>query len=108
MTLTLTLAPTLYQERLLTFKPTDVNKILEVLRLDVQTQYSDDHEGGTFFSGIVKAAFLVELDVAHVDRLREEEGVVLAEKMRKTREREAQMAAEDSDDEIVFSDEEDD
>ena len=27
------------KERLLTFKPTDVNKILEVLRLDVQTQY---------------------------------------------------------------------
>lgn len=96
------------KERLLTFKPTDVNKILEVLRLDVQTQYADDHEGGTFFSGIVEAAALLELDVAHVDRLREEEGVVLMEKMRKTREREAQMAAEESDDEIVFSDEEDD
>ena len=33
---------------------------------------------------------------------------MLAEKMRRTREREAQMAAEASDDEIVFSDEEDD
>lgn len=96
------------KERLLTFKPTDVNKILEVLRLDVQTQYPDEHEGGAFFSGIVKAAAQVELDVAHVDRLRDEEGVVLAERMRRTREREAQMAAEASDDEIVFSDEEDD
>ena len=38
----------------------------------MQTQYADDHEGGTFFSGIVEAAALLELDVAHVDRLREE------------------------------------
>jgi hypothetical protein len=41
-----------------------------------------------------------------VSALREEEGQKLAEKQRRTREREAQMAAEDSDDEIVFSDEE--
>ena len=94
------------KERLLSFKPTEVNKILEVLRLDT-TQYADDHEGGAFFTGIVAAAASVPLEQSHVDKLREEESAVLEEKMRKTREREAQLAAE-SDDEIVFSDEEDD
>ena len=47
------------------------------------------------------------LDPTHLAKLRAEEGEKLEEKMRKTREREAAMAAE-SDDEIVFSDEEDD
>ena len=78
----------------------------QVLRLDI-TQYPDDYEGGAFFVDIVRAAHAVELEQAHVDRLREEEGVILAEKQRKAREREAELAAE-SDDEIVFSDEEDD
>ncbi len=77
-----------------------------MLRLDI-TQYPDDYEGGAFFVDIVRAAHAVELEQAHVDRLREEEGVILAEKQRKAREREAELAAE-SDDEIVFSDEEDD
>ena len=44
---------------------------------------------------------------AQVASLREEEGAKLAEKMRRAREREAELA-EESDDEIVFSDEEDD
>ena len=39
--------------------------------------------------------------------LREEESTKLAERQARTRAREAEMAAEDSDDEIVFSDEED-
>ena len=43
-----------------------------------------------------------------VDALRVEEMAKLEEKMRRIKEREAQMAAEESDDEIVFSDEEDD
>ena len=49
----------------------------------------------------------MELDEARVGTLREEEMAKLEEKLRKTREREAAMA-EESDDEIVFSDEEDD
>ena len=92
--------------KLVALKPTDVNLILEILRLD-PVQFPDDYEGGAFFTGIVAAAASVPLEQAHVDKLREEEGAVLEEKMRKTREREAQLAAE-SDDEIVFSDEEDD
>lgn len=92
--------------KLLSFKPTQVNLILEVLRLDI-CQYPDDFEGGVFFTEIVKAAAKVPLEQAHVDKLREEEGAVLAEKMRLLREREAARAP-DSDDEIVFSDEEDD
>ena len=92
--------------KLLSFKPTDVNLILEVLRLDI-CQYPDDFEGGAFFTEMVKAAAQVPLEQAHIEKLREEEAAVLAEKMRKTREREAALAAE-SDDEIVFSDEEDD
>ena len=50
----------------------------------------------------------VDLDAAQITTMREEAWVVLQEKMRRTREREAQMAEEESDDEIVFSDEEDD
>jgi len=92
--------------KLLSFKPTDVNLILEVLRLDI-CQYADDFEGGAFFTGIVKAAAQVPLEQAHIEKLREEEAAVLEAKMIKTRAREAELAAE-SDDEIVFSDEEDD
>ena len=57
---------------------------------------------------LVADAKAVPLERAQLDKLRAEEGEKLAEKMRRTREREAQMAAEESDDEIVFSDEEDD
>ena len=93
-------------EKLLACKPTDVNLIFEILRLDI-VQYPDDFEGGKFFTKIVADAKTVALDPAHLAKLRAEEGEKLEEKMRKTREREAAMAAE-SDDEIVFSDEEDD
>lgn len=50
----------------------------------------------------------MELEKEQIDSLREEEAVKLADKMRRVKEREAQLAAEASDDEIVFSDEEDD
>ena len=93
-------------EKLLACKPTDVNLIFEILRLDI-VQYPDDFEGGKFFTKIVADAKAVALDPAHLAKLRAEEGEKLEEKMRKTREREAAMAAE-SDDEIVFSDEDDD
>jgi hypothetical protein len=93
--------------RLLECKPTQVNVILELLRLDV-TVYPDDTEGGAFFTRLVADAGAVELEPAKIASLREEEGVKLEEKMRRTREREAAMAAEESDDEIVFSDESDD
>ena len=92
--------------RLTALKPTDVNLILEMLRLD-PCQFADDYEGGGFFVRLVADAKAVELDVAQLVALRAEEQVKLDEKMRKIREREAQMA-EESDDEIVFSDEEDD
>eukprot|EP00310_Coccolithus_braarudii_P024694 CAMPEP_0183357662 /NCGR_PEP_ID=MMETSP0164_2-20130417/46963_1 /TAXON_ID=221442 /ORGANISM="Coccolithus pelagicus ssp braarudi, Strain PLY182g" /LENGTH=337 /DNA_ID=CAMNT_0025531339 /DNA_START=30 /DNA_END=1040 /DNA_ORIENTATION=- len=94
-------------EHLLQYKSTDVNKILEVLRLDIGL-YPDDYEGGAFFTRLVAEAKATKLEKEQVDTLRVEEGEKLAEKMRKTREREAQLAAEESDDEIVFSDEEDD
>ena len=44
---------------------------------------------------------------AQVEKLREEEGKALEEKMARTRAREAAMAEESSDSEIVFSDETD-
>jgi hypothetical protein len=92
--------------KLLTLQPTQVNIILEMLRLDT-AQFPDDFEGGAFFTRLVADAKAVNLEEAQIASLRAEEGEKLAEKMRRTREREAQMA-EESDDEIVFSDEEDD
>ena len=62
---------------------------------------------GAFFTRIVASAVKLPLEPGHIAELRKEEGAKLEEKMRRTREREAQMA-EESDDEIVFSDEEDD
>ena len=95
------------EPRLLECKFTDVNVILELLRLDT-TQYPDDYGGdGTFFTKLVADAKTVDLEPAQLTSLRAEAWEALQEKMRKTREREAQMAAEESDDEIVFSDEED-
>ena len=84
-----------------------VNVVLEMLRLD-DTLFPDDMEGGAFFARLVADAKSIELEAAQVAALREEEGAKLAEKQRRVKEREAQMAAEESDDEIVFSDEEDD
>ena len=63
---------------------------------------------GAWFISLVEEAKVVTLDPEQVATLRGEEGEKLAEKQRRIREREAQMAAEESDDEIVFSDEEDD
>ena len=93
--------------KLLVLKMTDVNLILEYLRLDI-AHFPDDYEGGAFFTKLVADAKAVPLEAAQIASLRAEEKVKLDEKMRKVREREAQMAAEESDDEIVFSDEEDD
>jgi|MDTA01.1.fsa_nt_gb hypothetical protein len=93
--------------KLLALKPTDVNLILEMLRLD-PGQFPDDFEGGAFFTRLVADARAVKLDEAHLARLRAEEQIKLEQKLRRIREREAQMAAEDDDDEIVFSDEVDD
>ena len=94
------------EEPLLKLAPTQVNKILEALRLDVGV-YPDDHEDGAFFLRLVADAKATELDAAQVAALRVEEWEKLQEKLRRVREREAELAAE-SDDEIVFSDEEDD
>ena len=77
----------------------------EYLRLDI-AHFPDDYEGGAFFTKLVADAKAVPLEAAQTASLRAEEKVKLDEKMRKVREREAQMAAEESDDEIVFSDEE--
>ena len=93
--------------KLLSCKPTDVNLILEHLRLD-HVHWPDDYEGGAFFTRLVADAKAVVIDPAQLAALRAEEQIKLDEKMRRIREREAQMAAEESDDEIVFSDEEDD
>ena len=90
--------------KLLALKLTDVNLIFELLRLD-QAHFPDDYEGGGFFLRLVADARAVALDPAQIAALREEEGEKLRQKMIRTREREAQMAAEESDDEIVFSDE---
>ena len=64
--------------------------------------------GGAFFEGIVEDAKGIELAEDHLVKLREEEAIALAEHRRKVAEREAALRAEESDDEIVFSDEEDD
>jgi hypothetical protein len=95
---------TTISDQLLALKPTDVNLILELLRLD-QAQFPDDTDGGAFFTRIVADAKAISLDPAQVAALREEEGEKLRLKMLRIKEREAQMAAEESDDEIVFSDE---
>ncbi len=92
--------------KLLECNATQVNIVLEILRLD-DTRYPDDTEDGAFFTRIVADAKAVELDAAQIASLRAEEGEKLAEKMRRAKEREAELANE-SDDEIVFSDEEDD
>jgi len=92
--------------RLKPLKFTDVNLILEMMRLDV-CQYPDDYEEGAFFSRVVADAAAFELEAAEIDALRGEEAIKLEEKMRRVREREAQLAEEENDDEIVFSDEED-
>jgi len=92
---------------LLKCAPTQVNIIYEHLRLDA-AHYPDDLEGGAFFEGIVEDAKGIELAEDHLVKLREEEAIALAEHRRKVAEREAALRAEESDDEIVFSDEEDD
>ena len=94
------------KDKLLAQKFTDVNHILEILRLDL-SQFSEEEYTSEWFCTLVADARHVELEAEQVATLREEEGVVLAEKLRRTREREAAMAAEESDDEIVFSDETD-
>jgi hypothetical protein len=90
--------------KLLALKASDVNIMLELLRLDT-CHFPDNEENEAFFLRLVADAQAVELDRAHVDALRVEEGEKLDAKMKRTREREAQLAAEAEDDEIVFSDE---
>jgi len=92
--------------KLLALQSTQVNLVLEYLRLD-QAHFPDDFEGGAFFTRLVADAKAVNLDVAQIAALREEEGEKLRVKMVRAKAREAELAAE-SDDEIVFSDEEDD
>jgi hypothetical protein len=71
------------------------------LRLDAK-HYPD--EPTSWFTSLVEKAREVELDADHVTKLREEEAEALAA----YRKRVAEQEAEYSDDEIVFSDEEDD
>ena len=82
---------------------TQVNTLYEHLRLDAKL-YPDDKDGGAWFVEMVEEAKAVELDVAAIASMRKEEEERLAEHRRKVAEREAEY----SDDEIVFSDEEDD
>lgn len=94
-------------DKLLACKPTEVNIILEILRLDL-SQFPEDAYGSEWFVSLVSDARGVALEAEQVAALREEEGVILSEKMARIAAREAQMALEaSSDDEIVFSDETD-
>ncbi|KAL8274238.1 hypothetical protein Esti_001827 [Eimeria stiedai] len=85
--------------------------VLEILRLDA-ARYSnkhrakDDDREGSFFLKIVRDAKQIKLDDLDVEKLREEalEDLRLEEERRKEREKELGL---DSDDSIVFSDEED-
>ena len=58
------------EPQLLACKPTDVNRLLELLRLDVCV-YPDDTEGGAFFTRLVADAKAVELEEAQIVSLRE-------------------------------------
>jgi len=87
---------------LLKCEQTQVNLLYEHLRLDPK-QYPDDLDGGVFFSQMVEEAKAVKVDPAQIARLREEEAEALAAHRRRVAEQEAAY----SDDEIVFSDEED-
>ncbi|KAL8437454.1 hypothetical protein ACSSS7_000926 [Eimeria intestinalis] len=86
--------------------------VLEILRLDA-ARYSnkhrakDDEKDGSFFLKIVRDAKQLKLDDLDVEKLREEalEDLRLEEERRKQRDRELGL---DSDDSIVFSDEEED
>ena len=88
---------------LLQCQQTQVNLLYEHLRLDAK-QYPDEKDGGAWFTDLVEEAKAVELDPALIATLRTEEAEAVAEYRRKVAEREAEY----SDDEIVFSDEEDD
>jgi len=92
--------------RLLALAPTDVNVIYELLRLDETAFPNESEEELAFFAELVEEAKAVSLEPEQIASLREEEAAILEAKMVKAREREAALAAE-SDDEIVFSDEED-
>ncbi|KAL8443682.1 hypothetical protein Emag_005855 [Eimeria magna] len=86
--------------------------VLEILRLDA-ARYSnkhrakDDDKDGSFFLKIVRDAKQIKLDDLDVEKLREEalEDLRLEEERRRQRDKELGL---DSDDSIVFSDEEED
>eukprot|EP01068_Selenidium_serpulae_P010953 Selendium_serpulae@DN5572_c1_g1_i1.p1 len=89
----------------------DVSVQLEILRLDVKqypdnTKANDSDVDGSFFKQIVEDAIQFDIKDIDVDSLRKE----VDEEMRIVEEERAKRQAErqdDSDDEIVFSDEED-
>nr|CEL68910.1 TPA: TBC domain containing protein [Neospora caninum Liverpool] len=89
----------------------DVSKTLAVLRLDQSLypntkQAEGSDEPGSFFTRIVEDAIDFDLGDADIEKLREQalEEMRLEEEKRKEREKQLGL---DSDDEIVFSDEED-
>ncbi|PHJ17351.1 tbc domain containing protein [Cystoisospora suis] len=89
----------------------DVSKILAIMRLD-ESVYPDAKKGagsdepGSFFVNIVEDAINFDLGDADLQKLRDEATEEMRVEEEKRKEREKQMAL-DSDDEIVFSDEDD-
>lgn len=90
----------------------DVSKALAILRLDQSlypnTKEAGDGDGpGSFFTRIVEDAINFDLGDTDIEKLRQEalEEMRLEEEKRKEREKQLGL---DSDDEIVFSDEDDD
>lgn len=93
------------QGRLLACAPTDASTIFALLRLD--PAHLPDGDGA--HDDIVAGAKAWDISAETIASLRAEEQAKLDAKMAKVRAAEASMAAQDeSDDEIVFSDEEED
>ncbi len=78
--------------------------IFELMRLDPKQTPIDDT---AFFDNLVSAAADADIDLAAIPGKREVAMVAVEEHLRRVKEAEERRKAEESDDEIVFSDEED-
>jgi len=89
----------------------DVSRTLAILRLDVSvypddTRASKNDKAGSFFTKIVEDAVNFNLEDVDLDALRAAAMIEIEEAAEKRKQREIELGLDESDDEIVFSDEE--
>jgi hypothetical protein len=83
----------------------DISKIFSLLRLDPSLFPGTNQE---FFQSLMRTAKQTEVDVTEVQRLREEEWVILQAQLERVRQREKELEDEDDDEELLSdSDDED-